>query len=221
MVAFLIGGGRDPDGVRASHAPFAAAVSGGPVVVLMLDEEGAEAERWTAALAGVGAESRVVVVSPGGPPAPEHFEGAGGCYVAGGWTPGYQEVLAGWSPPQLPYAGFSAGAAVAASRALVGGWRVGTLAVCSEDAGEDLDQVEVRDGLGLLDGPVDVHCAQWGTLPRLIAAVEDTGWGIDEHTALEVRDGIPVAVHGDGAVYRVRRTGDDVALRAFTAGAIA
>lgn len=36
-----------------------------------------------------------------------------------------------------PYAGFSAGAAVAAERAVVGGWRLDGVRVCREDAGED------------------------------------------------------------------------------------
>ena len=40
---FLIGGGADPDAVRASHAPFVAATAGGPITVFVLDE-GAETD---------------------------------------------------------------------------------------------------------------------------------------------------------------------------------
>ena len=64
--AFLIGGGRDPDGVAASHRPFAEAAGGGPVVCLAADEgDGVDAARWSQALHGAGAgEVRVVALSP-------------------------------------------------------------------------------------------------------------------------------------------------------------
>jgi hypothetical protein len=84
----------------------------------------------------------------------------------------------------LPYLGFSAGSAIAAERAILGGWRIGDVAVCPEDASEDLDEVTVEQGIGLLDVSIDVHAAQWGTVSRLIAAAEagliDSGLAIDE-----------------------------------------
>lgn len=224
---FLIGGGRDAEGVVASHRPFAEAVGragGGPVIVLVLDEgRDTDPERWTGGLGAAGAPgSRAVVVSAQRPPRAEDLAGAGGVYVAGGWTPGYQEALVGagidWLAPvrHVPFAGFSAGAAIAARRALVGGWRaqVGdrTVAVCDPDAGEDLEAVTVRDGLGLVRCTVDVHASQWGTLGRLVHAVagpgDATGLAIDEATAVEV-DGDRMAVHGLGAAYLVRRARDD------------
>ncbi|HSD76689.1 MAG TPA: hypothetical protein VLA98_04770, partial [Solirubrobacteraceae bacterium] len=108
------------------------------------------------------------------------------------------------------YGGFSAGCAIAPRRALVGGWRAEVggrrVEVCAEEAGEDLDAVDVRDGLGLLPGAADVHAAQWGTLQRLLHAVVGgaaaVGWAVDEHTVLEV-DGGAVRVHGEGVVHRV------------------
>lgn len=228
MRAFLIGGGRDPRGVVASHAPFVAAVrdagDGVPVTVFVLDEgDGADVdeERWSGALRMAGASgAQVVAVSPERPPRPDDLEGSGGVYVAGGWTPGYRDVLAGagtgWLEAArergLPYAGFSAGAAIAPRRAVVGGWRAtipdgDPREVCDEDAGEGLDLVEVRDGLGIVEPAVDVHAAQWGTLTRLVAAVLAGGIGdafaIDEHTTLEVHGGRAV-VHGLGAAHRVR-----------------
>src|SRR5690349_2437494 len=91
MHVFLIGGGRDPDGVRAAHAPFAAAAGGRPVVVYALDEgDGVDAARWEGQLA---VPARVVAVSDARPPAPEDLDDAGGVYVAGGLTPGYHDVL--------------------------------------------------------------------------------------------------------------------------------
>ncbi len=225
MSVFLIGGGRDPGGVIASHAPFVEA-SGAEIVAFVLDEgEETDVERWTSGLRGAGAGAvRAVVVSPARPPQAQDLEGAGGIYVAGGWTPGYQAVLAGsgtaWLAGALqrgtPYAGFSAGAAIAAGRALVGGWRASgpdgrPFAVCDEDAGEDLDLVDVRDGLGLVPFTVDVHAAQWGTLARLVNAVLQHGLGegyaIDEATCLQWT-GDEARVHGAGAAHRVVNRGD-------------
>ncbi len=39
-------------------------------------------------------------------------------------------------------------------------------------ASEELDQVAIRDGLGLIPCSLDVHASQWGTVTRLIHAVE-------------------------------------------------
>jgi cyanophycinase len=223
MHAFLIGGGRDEAAVLAAHRPFVAAVGdaaagdtavGGTAAVtcLVLDEgDETDTSRWEGSLRAAGASDvRVVVVSPSRPPVAADLDGSGGVYVAGGLTPGYQEVLAAdtrWLRDDLVYAGFSAGAAIAPRRALVGGWRavIGGIevAVCDDGAGEDLDPITVRDGLGVVDALVDVHAAQWGTLGRLCHAVlaeGRPGWAIDEGTALECRDGAAVAVHGVGAV---------------------
>src|SRR4051812_8219934 len=121
---FLIGGGREPAQVLPTHRPFVAACGGGPIACVMVDEgEGVDAERWAAALDGA-AQVRPVVLSADRPIEDADVEGVAGVYVAGGLTPLHARVLAGWSPPAgVAYAGFSAGAAVAAREALVGGWR--------------------------------------------------------------------------------------------------
>jgi len=220
---FLIGGGRDDGAVRASHAAFVRACGGGPIVAIVLDEgEDTDPRRWTGALALAGAAaSHAVVVSPERPPAREQVAGAAGVYVAGGRTPGYADVLvapgAGWLPRDMPYAGYSAGAAIAAAQAIVGGHRrEDGRAVCAEEAGEDLDPLAVRPGLALVPFAVDVHATQWGTLTRLVHAVDAglvaEGWAIDEGTVLVVeRDGAQPHVEGLGSAYRVTR-GDDGAL---------
>jgi cyanophycinase len=197
---FLIGGGRDDAQVRASHSPFVAACGGGPIVAFALEDP----ERWEGALRLAGASEVRCVLEP---PSTDDLDGAAGVFVGGGWTPGYQEALDRWrAPTDLPFAGFSAGAAVAATRAIVGGWRLGARAVCAEEAGEDLHQLTVRDGLGLVPFAVDVHATQWGTLTRLVHAVGaglvDEGWAIDEGTVLVVDDRA-VRVEGLGGAYRV------------------
>lgn len=213
MHAFLIGGGRDEAAVLAAHRPFVAALpDSGSVACIVLDEgDETDPSRWEGNLRAAGAaDVQVVVVSPSTPP--PSLAGVAGVYVAGGLTPGYQEVLAAgvdWLPADAVYAGFSAGAAIAGRRALVGGWRaeVGGLevAVVDDGAGEDLDPLTVRDGLAIVDVLIDVHAAQWGTLGRLCHAVLAEGiegWAVDEGTALECHDGRPVAVHGMGAAAR-------------------
>ncbi|HEX6619565.1 MAG TPA: hypothetical protein VF024_07895 [Solirubrobacteraceae bacterium] len=197
---FLIGGGRADAQVRAAHSPFVAACGAGPIVAFALEDP----ERWEGALRLAGATEVRCLLAP---PSADDLDGAAGVFVGGGWTPGYQEALAGWrAPADLPFAGFSAGAAVAAARAIVGGWRVGGREICAEEAGEDLDELTIRDGLGLVPFAVDVHATQWGTLTRLVHAVGaglvGEGWAIDEGTVLVVDDG-SVRVEGLGSAYRV------------------
>jgi cyanophycinase len=232
MHAFLIGGGRDEAAVLAAHRPFVAALPDGGTVACLVLHEGDETDpaRWEGNLRAAGAsEVQVAVVSASSPP--PSLTGVAGVYVAGGLTPGYQEVLAAdpsWLPEDAVYAGFSAGAAIASRRALVGGWRAvvggAEVAVVDDGAGEDLDVITVRDGLGVVDVLVDVHAAQWGTLARLCHAVLGEGiegWAIDEGTALECVDGRAVAVHGVGAAARVvPGSGGAVSVSFFAAGRV-
>jgi cyanophycinase len=117
-----------------------------------------------------------------------------------------------------PYLGFSAGAAVAARRAVVGGYRQDGVAICPEDNAEDLDELSVVDGLGLVDFAVDVHAAQWGNVPRLIAAVGaglvHRGVAIDEDTLLHVADHpSATTVAGAGRVWWMSLQGRAVVVR--------
>ena len=186
--------------MRASHSPFVAACGGGPIVAFALEDP----ERWEGALRLAGAERRALPARA----ALGRRPGRRGRRLrrrrVDARLPGGAR---GWrAPADLPFAGFSAGAAVAAARAIVGGWRLGDREVCAEEAGEDLDELAVRDGLGLVPFAVDVHATQWGTLTRLVHAVGaglvDEGWAIDEGTVLVVDDGA-VRVEGLGSAYRV------------------
>jgi cyanophycinase len=114
----------------------------------------------------------------------------------------------------LPYAGSSAGAAVAATSAVVGGYLDGDRVVCPPDAAEDLDSVTVVPGLGLVAEMVDVHASAWGTLPRLAAAMSmapsvAVGLALDEDTAWHVTD-TGSSVLGHNAVHRLERDGAEV-----------
>lgn len=184
-------------------------------VVVVHDGLGAEAYAgYAATLAAVGPLEPVAVLTPeGGRIDPAVFDGVDGIFVGGGLTPAYRDALEGsfarlrdLVSSGVPYAGFSAGAAVAADRALVGGHRIGGVPVAPEDAAEELDEVTVLEGIGLVDVSIDVHAAQWGTLGRLVAAVEaglvDGGVAIDESTVLTVGTGA-LRVRGAGSVWRV------------------
>lgn len=207
-VTVLVGGGRDQQQVRRLLAPFVDAVAGGEVACVVVDDgEGVDLDRWHGLLADAAAV-RDVVLAEGRPLRAEDLDGASGVFVAGGLTPLYadlvvpqRDLLAG-----LPYAGFSAGAAIAPDRALVGGWRLAGRAVCPEDAAEDLDEVTVVPGLGRVPFAVDVHAAQWGTAARAIAAVAaglvPEMRAVDEHTAVVVAGG-DVRVTGVGRALRV------------------
>jgi cyanophycinase len=224
---FLFGGGWDPSMAELYGRFLAACERPEPeIACVILDEgEGVDHQRFTNALLAAGAcRPRPVIVRLG-----EAWDGTGladadGLFVCGGLTPGYQEVIApaadavrGWLAQGRPYGGFSAGAALAAHGAVVGGWRLDGRQVCPDEAGEDLDDVTVRPGLGLVPFAVDVHCAQWGTLPRLIGAVHaglvSDGVAIDENTLVAVRDGV-ATVHGLGHAWHVAPTGAVTPLRA-------
>ncbi|TQJ55335.1 cyanophycinase [Streptomyces sp. SLBN-115] len=215
---FLIGGGWEETVADVVHGPFlraaraaseASGASGSgsagsaPRVLCVIVDEGDGAEqfaRYDVALRKAGDCTPVPVLVPVG----ERFEvgtvteDVAGVFVCGGLTPAYQEALAESSGPLsallrergLPYAGFSAGAAMAARDAVVGGWLVNGVAVCPPDTAEDLEDLDVRPGLGLVPFGVDNHAAQWGTLGRLAAVVADGrlahGVAIDENTLLEV-----------------------------------
>ena len=136
-----------------------------------------------------------------------------GLLVGGGLTPAYLEAILPLVDEirlliadGLPYLGFSAGAALAADNAIIGGYRIGSVPVGAPDTGEGLDEVTVVEGLGLVDLSVDVHAAQWGTLARLVAATEagivPGGVAIDEETVLIVGNG-SLRVEGTGSVWRV------------------
>src|SRR5690242_779892 len=189
MGVYLVGGGWDDEQASTLYGGWlaAAAERAGdrpPTVLLVVmgtDEESMEYhERFVRLLGLVGPHVlRLARVAEGTVLDPGLLDGVHGLFVGGGPTPEYHASL---SPSYdairalvadgLPYAGFSAGAEIAASTAIVGGWLVDGVPVCPEDSNEELDPVTVVDGIGLVGGAVDVHASQWGNLSRLVAAVE-------------------------------------------------
>lgn len=223
MSIHLVGGGRDENSVDVYRTFLAEAAARAAAldrvvprigVLIVTPDDGAEAASFVELLRRAASCDPVVTIVAEG----DRFDSTvlgdiDGLAIGGGHTPSYLEAVSGITDEirllvsdGLPYLGFSAGAAIAADRAIVGGWLVGDVPVCPEDAGEDLDEVTIAGGLGLVDLAIDVHCAQWGTLGRLIAATEaglvDGGVGIDEHTVLIVGEG-RLEVVGAGSVWRV------------------
>lgn len=221
MSIHLLGGGRDVARCGALLHPFITEArervgDREPVVAVLLvleADDDTSVTRLRRVVEAAGAvEIRIEAIVEG-----ERFAAgaidADAVFVGGGLTPAYHDAFAGIAAALrarvgdgMPYAGFSAGSAIAARRALVGGYLLRGVDVASEDAAEELDELEVRDGLGLVPFTVDVHAAQWGTVSRLVAAVDaglaDGGVAIDEHTALVVSSG-GSAVHGSGHVWNI------------------
>jgi cyanophycinase len=230
MSIFLWGGGWSPAGDAELVGPFLAeaaqraAGSGrmiprvGFLLVREEDPESTYAQGFPAAFEAVApCEPAIALLTVPGDGATvfgsEVLNDIDALVIGGGMTPHY---LAAVSPIMeeirllvadgLPYLGFSAGSMIAADRAVIGGYRIDGVQVCPEETGEDLEEVTIVEGLGLVDLAIDVHAAQWGTLARLVAATEaglvSGGVAIDEFTALVVGDdGLSVA--GRGSVWRV------------------
>jgi cyanophycinase len=153
------------------------------------------------------------------------LDGADGILVGGGLTPAYLSAFAPLAErirneveSGVPYLGFSAGAMIAPDRALLGGWLIGGIEVVGRDAAEDLDELTIDDGLGLIDVTVDVHAVQWGNLSRAIAAVDsgalDELIAIDEATVLAVGSG-PLRSGGAGTVWVVTKDDRGVLVRSM------
>jgi cyanophycinase len=222
MSIHLVGGGVSPDQASDVYGRFVAeATARGTVVgrsrprIAVLgvgDATGLQSFADDVAAAG-DAKVVLTVVPEGETFATAVLSDVDGLAVAGGLTPAYLSAVEPLVDQirllvadALPYLGYSAGAMIAADRALVGGWRIGGVAVCPEAWSEGLDEVTLAEGLGLVDLTIDVHAVQAGTLARLIAAAEagfvTAGLAIDADTALIVGEGA-LEVRGTGSVWRV------------------
>lgn len=152
-----------------------------------------------------------------------------GVFVCGGLTPAYHDALCldkSWleylTGNEIPYCGFSAGASIASEKAVIGGWRRKVsdkiVQIADENAGEDLDLLEVRKGLGLIDFAIDVHATEWGTLSRLVHAIDagfsKEGWAIDENTMLETGES-NIQIFGAGNAYHIKKKRDEIAIKVF------
>jgi len=232
MSIHLVGGGWAPDYAGDVYREFlleatARGVASGRTTprigVLLVRDDGADSRvsSWSEQLKRVGdCEPVVTEIAEGELFASAALTGIDALLVGGGHAPSYLDAVTPLIDEirllvadDLPYLGFSAGAMIAADAAVIGGWRIGDVAVCAEEAGEDLDQVTVAEGLGLVDLAIDVHAVQWGTLSRLIAASEadlvDGGIAIDEFTVLIV-GGEQIRVVGAGSVWQIAQSDDGV-----------
>lgn len=184
-----------------------------PLVAIVTVGAGSSHAEELAASLGISVQTRRSTLAPGDVAALTAISAVDGILIGGGVTPDYLAALLPISgeirrqvSAGVPYLGFSAGAMIAAERALIGGWRIGGVEVTPEHVSEGLDEITLATGIGLLDVTVDVHAAQAGSLSRLIAATEagliDGGLAIDENTVLVVGEGA-LGVLGAGSVWRV------------------
>jgi cyanophycinase len=102
---------------------------------------------------------------------------------------------------------------IAPVEGIIGGYRIGGVEVCGEECSEDLDAVDIRNGLGLAPFAVDVHAAQAGTLSRAVGAVAaglvDRAVAVDEDTAVSLPHpgATDFEVVGRGNCWDIRRDG--------------
>ena len=221
MSVHLVGGGGDPAHDAAVFTTFLSEVTSRaslagrdePIVAIVTVGPGSAHAEELAESLGDNVQTRRSTLAPGDTAALTAVSAVDGIIIGGGVTPDYLAALlpiAGEIRRQVssgvPYLGFSAGAMIAAERALIGGWRIGGVEVTPEHVSEGLDEITLAQGIGLLDVTVDVHAAQSGSLSRLIAATEagliDGGLAIDENTVLVVGEGA-LGVLGAGSVWRV------------------
>jgi cyanophycinase len=230
---WLMGGGWEPEGYVSTFGRFLQASFNGQhrkialiIAALTKDQFDEISFKYSHTFVQLGCQAEEIVPVWVSNENPLNYEvvdkiSPTGIFVCGGTTPLYQEALCldpTWKTyleqSEVVYAGFSAGAVIAAEHAIVGGWKVERegreIAILDGEFGEELDRLEVRPGLGLVIFGVDVHASQWGTLTRLMNAVEmgavSEGWAIDENTSLEIQ-GKEMSVKGLGTAYRVRPIG--------------
>jgi cyanophycinase len=231
LSVFLIGGGGDYAGRAATYGRFlqaATATARRRIALVVAAEDPDEAEETFAATQAIftvlGAtpdEISGLFLAPGNPLTSAMLAEIQptGLFVCGGATPLYQQLLCedrAWleylRAGNIPYGGVSAGAAIAAEQAIVGGWQAQRAdqvrPILYQGAGEGMDLLAVRSGLGLVPFAVEIHASQWGTLTRLLHAVDlglvAAGWAIDEDTLLQV-DATGLQVQGDGQAYHLQR----------------
>ncbi|MBN6777737.1 Type 1 glutamine amidotransferase-like domain-containing protein [Pseudoclavibacter alba] len=234
MSVFLHGGGID-DALTAPLERFVAearARGEGEIAVIVAADGGEVAgfqRAFLERLTTLGAAVREVIVeiSEDGAPTREidlaEVSTATGIVVVGGTVPHFHTVL---EPifhdlrrlvsEGVPYFGSSAGAMLAATQAIVGGWQIGGVQVLRPMWGEGLDEVELRDGIGLIDVTIDSHAVEQGMLTRAIASVEagltDAILAIDEHATLVIAEGA-LEILGTGSVWRVLSGAEGVSVR--------
>lgn len=147
-----------------------------------------------------------------------------GIFMGGGFPKRYRELYVESPVGNLirrqyragvPYGGLSAGAVLATARCTLAGNLVegpDNRYWVRAQIGDEPQALETGTGLGLLDDAVfDPHCAEWGSLPRLLAAMEEMGASrgaaLDEPACIEIRNETELVVRGQGRVYLARRTG--------------
>jgi cyanophycinase len=241
---FLHGGGDHAESRPSTFGRFVQAIPAdqpGPLALVVAeaaeDDRMASFQDYSAIFQAVGLDAGRIVALFVTPTEPLTRAALGdlqpsGMFVCGGVTPFYRQSLCvdtGWvaylHEARVPYGGTSAGAAIAAQNAILGGWlarRGGDeRAMLFQGASEGLEQLTVQPGLGLVPFAVDVHASQWGTLLRLVHAVDlgvvAEGWALDEDTMLEVADR-SLRLHGRGHAYYVKKAdGGGTAVAVHTA----
>jgi cyanophycinase len=117
-----------------------------------------------------------------------------------------------------PLLGFGAGAMAVSRHAIIGGWRHQGRIVASQEVSHGLEEVVVRDGLGLIGVIVETHADTAAVLERAIAALHiaqaASAATIDEGVCLAVEASSGrTRVYGAGTITWLSQHGDQIELR--------
>ncbi len=230
---FLIGGGWNPDGFESTYGRFIKVATQNKnckILIIIADENDHQKNETINAYLKVfrtfGVDDHQIESIFLTPASVFDIDSLDrikptGVFVGGGLTPLYQEKLCsdrGWiqylKDYDIPYAGFSAGSAIASTNAIVGGWQITigekTFSILDSDLAENLDFIEIRPGLGLTEHSIDAHASQWGTISRVLHSVDQnrisSGWAIDESTMMQITNN-EINVYGLGQVYFIEKEG--------------
>lgn len=242
--AFLHGGGDDPTVRSIAFGRFAQAYLTnvrGPLLLVSTgatrQEAEATADYYRELFAALQVPDNWLIPLPVDPDHPltggqVSAHNPSGLFVCGGSNTLYHRALCSdltWvdylREHAVPYGGTSAGAVIAADRAILGGWQtaddLNPRQILHPGASEGVERLLVRPGAGLVPFAVDVHAGQMGTLTRLIHAIHsglvDEGWAIDEDTLMAVHP-TRIQIYGRGHAYRVVRAAEGrVTVRILTA----
>lgn len=117
----------------------------------------------------------------------------------------------------VPYLGFSAGSAVVAKNAIVGGWKSNGHQITTPEAAYGFEEIEIEDGLGLIGPSVETHTDARSCMGRAIEAMlvgkMASVVAIDEATCLIVTPNGRTQIAGAGRVAWLSRAGEHVDIR--------
>ncbi|MGI9090776.1 MAG: cyanophycinase [Gemmatimonadaceae bacterium] len=211
----LIGGGTTPNGAALdSFISLARGRDGGRIVVLTTasGDPAASARQWRRDFAGAGCSNTNIPIiatrdQARHPRTAEILASADGIFLGGGNQVKLVSVLGGTCAATAIREAHVRGVVVGGTSAGAAALAKTTLAGNETDGGGQLVEQYIGPGLGLISQPtiIDTHFSQRRRLYRLFVALAEypslMGLGIDEDTALVLRDNVGQVVGAGGVTF--------------------